>query len=135
VIGHVRALFIALVMIGACWRSSPPPPTQPAADKPTLPGRTATAAQESAMHVLERFAEDMCDCHDSQCAQGVLDEMTRWSQEQKNSEQPPKLSDDDVKRAAALGERLGMCMQKAISAGPPAGSAMSAGPSAGSGTP
>jgi hypothetical protein len=76
------------------------------------------------MQVMEQFVEDMCDCHDSQCSQRVVDEMTRWSQDQaKNNREPPKPSDEDIRRFAELGERMGMCMQKAMSAGPAAGSA------------
>jgi hypothetical protein len=41
--------------------------------------------------------------------------MTKWSQEQsKNAKEPPKMSDEDTKKAAAIGEEMGKCMQKAM---------------------
>jgi hypothetical protein len=74
------------------------------------------------MDVMERFADDMCSCADSACTQRVVDEMTRWSQDQiKSGRETPQMTEEDTKRAAEIGERMGSCMQRAMSAG--AGSA------------
>ena len=74
------------------------------------------------MELFERFADDMCNCSDMACAQGVSDEMVRWSQEQAKSQTaPPDLTDEEQKRAVEIGERMGNCMQKAMM--PAAGSA------------
>jgi hypothetical protein len=67
--------------------------------------------------------------------------MTKWSQEQaKNQKEPVKMSEEDTKKAAAIGEEMGKCMQTAMGAGagtPPAeGSAAPAeGSAAGSAAP
>lgn len=71
------------------------------------------------MQAMERFVEDMCSCSDSPCAQRVVDEMTRWSQDQaKASQEPPPLSEEDTKRATEMAERMGQCMQNAMATGP-----------------
>jgi len=70
------------------------------------------------MAAMTHFADEMCACHDTSCAQRVADEMTKWSQEMaKDQSKPPKMTDDDVKRATALGERMGKCMQEAMGGG------------------
>jgi hypothetical protein len=118
-IRQAPSLIIAVALVGACWRSSPPPPpAQPAAQPSTLARRTPPPARDSVIQVMEQLAEDMCACRSSQCAHGVMDEVTRWSQERrKNSEEPPKLSDEDEARAAELGERMGTCLQNAMGTG------------------
>ena len=69
---------------------------------------------------MESFADQMCNCRDSKCAQEVADRMTKWAQEQaKSSAEPPKLDEADQKRAATIGERMGHCMQKAMMGSPP----------------
>jgi hypothetical protein len=70
-----------------------------------------------AMAKMSEFKDKMCACkeHDTKCAQTVSDEMTKWSQEQaKNSKEPAKMSEEDTKKAAAIGEEMGKCMQKAM---------------------
>jgi hypothetical protein len=117
-----RAVIVAsligatLVVTAACWRSSPPPPAQPAAQSAPAPRRTpAPPRRDSALQVMEQFTDDMCSCHDSQCAQRVVDDMTRWSQEQTSSNrEPAKMTEEDTQRAAEIGERMGACMQNAM---------------------
>ncbi len=76
------------------------------------PGRTET---EAAMAAMERFEKLLCACKDAKCAQDVSDQMVKWSQEQVGNEKvPPKMSEADMKKAAAIGERMGRCMQVAM---------------------
>src|SRR5262245_52319154 len=71
-----------------------------------------------AMAKMTEFKDEMCKCKDAKCAQDVSDKMTKWSQEQsKNAKEPPKMSEEDQKKAAAIGEEMGKCMQTAMSAG------------------
>ena len=71
-----------------------------------------------AMAKMTEFKDEMCKCKDAKCAQDVSDKMTKWSQEQsKNQKEPPKMSEEDQKKAAAIGEEMGKCMQTAMSAG------------------
>jgi hypothetical protein len=94
-----------------------------------------------AMAKMTEFKDEMCKCKDAKCAQDVSDKMTKWSQEQsKNQKEPPKMSEEDTKKAAAIGEEMGKCMQAAMGAGttdPAAGSAVdpAAGSAAGSADP
>ncbi len=71
-----------------------------------------------AMSKMEQFETEMCACKDTKCAQKVSDEMAKWSQQMaKGNRVPPKMSDDDVKRATVIGEAMGKCMQKAMGGG------------------
>jgi hypothetical protein len=70
-----------------------------------------------AMAKMNEFADKMCACKDTHCAQGVSDEMTKWAQDMaKNEQEPPKMSDEDQKKAVEIGTRMGDCMQNAMSA-------------------
>jgi hypothetical protein len=72
----------------------------------------------AAMAKMTEFKDEMCKCKDAKCAQDVSDKMTKWSQEQsKNQKEPPKMSEEDTKKAAAIGEEMGKCMQAAMGAG------------------
>ncbi len=93
--------------------------TQEQADKfaDVLPSSPGT---REAMAKMDEFKVAMCACADAACAQRVADDMTRWSQEMARDQRPqPKMSEEDVKRAAAIGEEMGQCMQRAMTqAGP-----------------
>lgn len=70
---------------------------------------------EPLMAKMAGFSDQMCACKDAECARRVSDEMTAWSQElAKKDEEPPKLSEDQQKRAMAIGTKMGECMQKAM---------------------
>ncbi len=71
---------------------------------------------------FNKFTEQMCACKDAACAQQVSDELTKWSQEMARSErEPPRMTEEDSKRAAEIGERMGKCMQVAMGSGLPQG--------------
>jgi hypothetical protein len=59
---------------------------------------------------MTNLKDEMCACTDAACAQRVSSELTKWSQEQTNS--PPKMSDEETRRATAIGEEMGKCMQR-----------------------
>jgi hypothetical protein len=87
----------------------------------------------AAMAKMTEFKDEMCKCKDAKCAQDVSDKMTKWSQEQsKNQKEPPKMSEEDTKKAAAIGEEMGKCMQAAMGAGAAAPAEGSAAPAEGS---
>jgi len=74
---------------------------------------------EELMADMRRFADSMCACKDAKCAQGVSDELTKWSQElAKRMPEPPQMTEADQKRAAELGEKMGKCMQVAMTPAP-----------------
>ncbi len=116
----MKALAVA-VLLSACWRSSPPPTEPVVENKPTPTPVHASAPRamtdaEQAMDAMERFADRLCDCRDARCAQEVIDDMTQWSQEMtKRGSEPPRMTEEDTKRAAEIGERAGRCMQNAMS--------------------
>ena len=71
-----------------------------------------------AMAKMEEFKTKMCACKDAKCAQGVSDEMTEWSQEMaRTMKEPTRMSKDDQRKAAAIGEEMGRCMQTAMGVG------------------
>ncbi|HEY5923749.1 MAG TPA: hypothetical protein VIV11_18835 [Kofleriaceae bacterium] len=73
------------------------------------------AETERAMAKMTEFKDQMCACKDSKCAIRVSDDMTRWSQnEAKNSKTPARMTEGDTKKAAAIGEAMGKCMQTAM---------------------
>lgn len=68
---------------------------------------------------MDRFTDQLCQCHDMKCVQGVSDEMTRWSERvTKELGNPPKLSDAETKRATVIAERMMKCMQQAMTTPP-----------------
>src|SRR5215212_4740018 len=72
----------------------------------------------AAMSTLTGFKDDMCKCKDPKCAQDVSDRMAKWSSEQqKTQKEPAKMSDEDTKKYAAIGEEMSKCMQAAMGAG------------------
>jgi len=91
-----------------------------------------------AMAKMAEFKDKMCACKDTACATKVSDEMTKWSQDMaKDQKEPPKMSEEDTKKAAQIGDDMGKCMQKAMGAGGApggdmAGSAAGSAPAAGS---
>jgi hypothetical protein len=75
---------------------------------------------ETAMRAFEKFTGEMCQCRDSVCAMKVSDELTRWGTAmQKEWQPPPKFDEAQLKRATALGTRLGECMTKAMNSAAP----------------
>ena len=78
------------------------------------------ASFNAAMRAMEHFRDEMCACTDTACAQATSDEMAKWSQDQARDDvDMPKLTDEQMKRATTLGEEMGKCMQKAMSATTP----------------
>lgn len=76
--------------------------------------RSSTGEAMTAMH---GFRDQMCACTDTKCAQLVSDEMTKWGQEQaRENRDPPNMSEDEIKAFTQIGEEMGKCMQKAMSA-------------------
>lgn len=95
--------------------------TQKQAEKLTDASRDLGPSAAGAMRMMRAFKDKMCKCTNAKCAQDVSDEMTKWSQEMsKNQKEPPRMTEEDTKQAAAIGEEMGKCMQRAMSADTPA---------------
>ena len=95
---------VALLAFGACKKKG---------------GNSAAAA----MAKMTEFKDEMCKCKDAKCAQDVSDKMAKWSAENAKNEKGQQMSDADTKKAQAIGEELGKCMQTAMTPpAPPAGS-------------
>jgi hypothetical protein len=70
-----------------------------------------------AMAKMREFEGKMCQCKTAPCAEAVSEEMTRWSQEMATQDRdPPKMSEEDMKTATEIGQRMGDCMAKAMGA-------------------
>jgi hypothetical protein len=93
----------------------------------TLSGCSKKGGGESAAAALTKMTElknEMCACKDAKCAQDVSDQMTKWTQKQGESgAKAPAMSAEDSKKAAAISEEMGKCMQTAMAASATAGSA------------
>jgi hypothetical protein len=90
------------------------------ADKLAESARALGGEAAEAMAKMREFGDKMCQCKDSACAQGVSDEMTKWSMEMaKTDDDPPKMSEEEIKEATEIGTRMGECMVKAMSANMP----------------
>lgn len=93
--------------------------TQEQADKlaEVLPSGAST---REAIAKMTELKDKMCACQDAACAQRVSDEMTQWGQQMvRDQRDPPKMSEDDIKKASEIGEQMGRCMQKAMTPSAP----------------
>lgn len=93
-------------------------PKQPEtlANKQPAPLPAAAPVDEPPMVAMQRFTDEMCRCVDPDCARRVSDDMTKWGQEMAAKyTDPPKMSEDEQRRAVAIGTHMGECMQKAMS--------------------
>src|SRR5688500_10580324 len=71
---------------------------------------------------LQEFTNQMCQCHDATCAQKVSDELTKWAQDmaKRHPSPPPGTpTEQQQKDITAIAEKLGNCMQKAMTASAP----------------
>ena len=76
---------------------------------------------EDAMHKLEAFKGEMCQCKDTACVQHVSDEMTSWSMAMAKEWQPePRLDSTQMQLASDIAKQMAECMQKAMIGADPA---------------
>jgi hypothetical protein len=86
------------------------------ADKLTDAARGLGGGAQEAMAKMREFTDKMCQCTDAECAKKVSDDMVTWSQEMAKEEEPPKMTEDEIKEATEIGTRMGECMTKAMTA-------------------
>ncbi|MEO8553021.1 MAG: hypothetical protein ABI678_23775 [Kofleriaceae bacterium] len=111
----MRSLLIAFLI--GCG-SSPPPPAPVANTPPPPPPPDAAPSSprgEAAVAKLNEFADTMCKCTTKACAQKVSDDMAKWGQELTQTTSPDEqMTDAQTQQATAIGQRLGECVQKAM---------------------
>lgn len=81
---------------------------------------TRTSARDRVEATVERFqgfTAEMCQCTDKQCADRVMDDMTKWAtglatEQPYGEEMPPE---DLRERMATIGQHYAECMTKAMS--------------------
>ena len=89
----IAALSLALVACGASQPASPP-----------LANHAAGA----------QLADAMCRCQDRNCADQVMDEMTRWAEELASAgEAEPMVTSAQSAQAKAAASRISQCMSGA----------------------
>jgi hypothetical protein len=67
---------------------------------------------------MAEFRDQMCACKDLACTKKVSDDMTTWAMDAaKNDPEPPRMTEEDTKKATQIGEEMGQCMQKAAGMG------------------
>jgi hypothetical protein len=118
-----------LILLAACWRDAPAPrEPQAEADEQAPPPATRLVRDQpprptdrfgEAMLQLEGFADQMCQCADSTCAYQVVNDMTKWSEEQgKDPEfRNMKPTPDQIHEAQEASRRLTDCMTNALGSG------------------
>ncbi len=138
ILGMQRWITIAaVVLVGACYRSAPPPasPAPPAPASPvdqerqasyaharfsfTQPAREERSVIAAALARLGEFTDEMCACPDRACADAVSQEMTRWSTELSKDHVELKPTDEEMEEAKQITERLSKCMMTAMGYGNP----------------
>jgi hypothetical protein len=73
------------------------------------------ASIADAMVKMVEFKDKMCVCKDKPCADKVVDEMSKWSQEMAaNADPDTKASDDDIKKMQEVTEQFTNCATKAM---------------------
>lgn len=118
------------IALAACHPASGPPPVSNRAPPVALPPAAESAAGQSAnsgepapdaaldagsaadtVARFEQFADAMCQCTDRDCAERVVDDMSRWAQDLADSGQAmPKVTGAEDARAHAATNRMAQCM-------------------------
>jgi hypothetical protein len=125
--GTLRWLAAALLALAAgCYRGSPPPenpePARPIAREPEAPPRSRPirppeperGPMAEALAKLTELTDEMCACTDQTCANGVMQELNRWSSSNARELQEQKPTDEETKEATAVAERLTKCMMSTM---------------------
>jgi hypothetical protein len=131
-LGGMKRWLVAALVAAGCYRSSPPPaepePPRPVvqesasshakfrASRPPVRERSVIA---EALVKLEVFADEMCACTDRTCADAVSQELTRWSSDLKDEGLHLEPTEDEMKEATRISEKLSSCMVQAMGYGSP----------------
>jgi hypothetical protein len=109
---------IAMVLFFAACGGSTPPPAPPT-PVPAAPADAAAAPVAStgwfddAMVKMRGFSDAMCACKDVECAKKVGTDMSAWgAQMEKDHPEQPKLTEEQNKTAAEIGQKMGECVNK-----------------------
>ncbi len=81
----------------------------------TRPGKGAG----DAIAKMASFRDQMCKCVDKVCADGVVDDLTKWGQAmaREGGDRSGSITGDDAQKMAAITEEMTDCMTKAMTAG------------------
>ena len=124
--------------IGACGGNAPPPvpPAQepianqappapvaapaPPAPTPAAADDDANPSAEQAIARMAAFRDAMCKCTTKQCAEDVVEALTKWGQRmarEAGAHAMPKITEDETRRMAEVTETMTRCMTTAMSSG------------------
>lgn len=107
---------IALLLFFAACGGSTPPPAPPPPPPPAAPADAPVASAswfDDAMIKMRGFSDAMCACKDMECAKKVGTDMSAWgAQMEKEHPEQPKLTEEQTKTAAEIGQKMGECMNK-----------------------
>jgi hypothetical protein len=120
----MKVWLVIVILTAGCWTNAAPAraPEPPPPEGPVASPRHSPPPRDDfdlAMDKMVEFRDEMCACSDVACAQQVADEMTKWAQEEAKLVDAVggQMTEERTKRATAIGEEMGNCMQKAM-AGP-----------------
>lgn len=118
----------ALVLLAACWGTTPPRAAAPPPAAPHQPttaeihahqlharpirARVELSPMEEAFARWNEFTDALCDCPDNTCTQRVQDEMMRWGTDWTAAHPDIRPSEDDMKQVMEISERWSKCMSK-----------------------
>jgi hypothetical protein len=72
---------------------------------------------------MTEFKDQMCKCADKECADKVTEAMTQWGKDmakEGGDKEAAKMSEEDMKKSAAVSEEMGKCMAKLMTPAMPA---------------
>jgi hypothetical protein len=119
---EMRAVLLAFIVACGSPQSPPPPPIANTAPPPPPVDAKPLTVTEQALIKMAQLRDAMCKCSDTDCLQQVSQDMTTWAQEMaKHNPEPPKMTDEETKRATEIGQQMGECMQRIMGQPQPQG--------------
>jgi hypothetical protein len=108
---------------GGQKQAEPAKPQAPIENKAPAEPVVPKTDTDLAMDAMKSFRDQFCACTNSDCAQRVANDMSKWGQEMakkyNDKDTAPKMSEQQTKEMQQIGMEMGNCMTKAMGASPP----------------
>jgi hypothetical protein len=118
----MRVLVLLLAFAG-CSHETPPPQQPVASTNPSPAVAEQPKADDDgtaeAFASMKMYRDKLCACreHDSQCAQQVTDDMTKWAQgmsKKYGDKKPRGITPEREKEMSVIAKQMGDCAMKAM---------------------
>lgn len=115
-------LLVVSVVLVACGSKEPPPASPPSnvvitPDAAIAPPDAMEDPVAAVMAKMNGFADAMCACRDKTCAEGVQEDMTKWSTKmaaEAGDHPSRKATEAELEQMTGIGRRYGECMSKVM---------------------